>query len=532
MALAEKEAEMDQISYSDKQINRADALLSEIDLLRVEAYGSLDPKKRFRFGQFSTSSSIARLMASMISQRARVFNILDPGAGIGSLSVALAAETCHWIRKPKLIKVKAYEIEPSLVKYLSMAYCTCNELCKNNGINFAFDIVQNDFIEEAVSIINSEFQPNDSRLFDCIILNPPYRKIRTESKERRLLKSIGIETSNLYTAFLWLSTKLLKPGGELVSITPRSFCNGPYFKPFRKAFFNSMTLNRIHAFESRAKAFHDDNVLQEIIIIHAIKSTNKTRRVITSSSIGPYDNRIRILEINHDLMVHPNDPYAVIHIIPDERAYIIKQLMNKLDSSLIDLDLDVSTGRVVDFRANERCLIRSKSSNDTFPLIYPAHISEGFVRWPIKSGKKPDSIIGAKEALDLLVPAGYYVLVKRTSSREEPRRIIAAVFNPNHVHAPMIGFENHLNYYHRNGKGIPMDLAKGLAAFLNSTFLDQYFRQFSGHTQVNVADLKSLKYPSNKMLVNLGTKIDEKFPKQDDLDQLVNDEIGISFMSK
>ena len=65
---------------------------------------------------------------------------------------------------------------------------------------------------------------------------------------------------------------LLEPGGELVAITPRSFCNGPYFKPFRKLFLKEMTLSRIHVFESRDEAFGADEVLQENIIFHAIKN--------------------------------------------------------------------------------------------------------------------------------------------------------------------------------------------------------------------------------------------------------------------
>jgi adenine-specific DNA-methyltransferase len=131
------------------------------------------------------------------------------------------------------------------------------------------------------------------------------------------------------------------------------------------------------------------------------------------------------------------------------------------------------------------------------------------------------------EAHHLLVPAGFYVLVKRFSSKEEPRRIVAAVYDPNLVPASMVGFENHLNYFHQRGKGIPQELAKGLAAFLNSTVVDQYFRQFSGHTQVNVADLKSLKYPSKEKLISLGSKINGMSSHQNDLDRLVNDEIKI-----
>jgi hypothetical protein len=40
--------------------------------------------------------------------------------------------------------------------------------------------------------------------------------------------------------------------------------------------------------------------------------------------------------------------------------------------------------------------------------------------------------------------------------------------------------------------------------FLNSTRLDEHFRLFNGHTQVNATDLRSLKYPSRDALLELG----------------------------
>ena len=70
-----------------------------------------------------------------------------------------------------------------------------------------------------------------------------------------MLRAAGIETSNLYTAFLALTVQLLDPGGEMVAITPRSFCNGPYFRPFRKMLLREMSIRRVHVFESRATPF-------------------------------------------------------------------------------------------------------------------------------------------------------------------------------------------------------------------------------------------------------------------------------------
>src|SRR5205085_6772368 len=128
--------------------------------------------------------------------------------------------------------------------------------------------------------------------FNAAILNPPYRKINSDSHTRRLLREAGIETSNLYTGFLALAAKLLCEGGEMAAICPRSFCNGPYFKPFREQFLDAMSLRQLHVFESRSAAFQHDDVLQENIIVHAAKSPDKPTSVIISASSGERGGRV------------------------------------------------------------------------------------------------------------------------------------------------------------------------------------------------------------------------------------------------
>ena len=60
-----------------------------------------------------------------------------------------------------------------------------------------------------------------------------------------------------------------------MAITPRSFCNGPYFRRFRIDLLNMMGLHRIHVFGSRKKAFGDDDVLQENVIYHMVRGERK-----------------------------------------------------------------------------------------------------------------------------------------------------------------------------------------------------------------------------------------------------------------
>jgi adenine-specific DNA-methyltransferase len=104
---------------------------------------------------------------------------------------------------------------------------------------------------------------------------------------------------------------------------------------------------------------------------------------------------------------------------------------------------------------------------------------------------------------------------------------VAAVYESKNVSpGRRVAFENHLNFYHARGRGLPRLLARGLAAYLNSSLVDHYFRQFSGHTQVNATDLRRLGYPSRADLERLGARIaDESFPSQRELDDLVREEL-------
>jgi adenine-specific DNA-methyltransferase len=463
-------------------------------------------------------------MALMFKKRREHINLLDAGAGVGTLTAAFIEEIGRWKNKPKSISVTAYEIDPVLAEYLTETLALCRIECEKEGMKFHAEIVREDFIESAVNQLDPTLFTTRANKFNFTILNPPYRKINSDSRTRQLLRTVNIETSNLYSAFVALASRLLDADSELVAITPRSFCNGPYFKPFRKTFTELMSITRIHVFESRQSTFQDDDVLQENIILQAVKQSGmEHRRVMISSSTGPSDELMSIREIDYSQLIRPGDPNAFIHIIPDELEHEIAERMKKLSTDLPDLGISVSTGRVVDFRA-EACL-RLEAERNTVPLIYPGHFDNGYVKWPTKGSRKPNAILNIPESEDLLVPSEVYVLVKRFSSKEERKRIVAAVYDGSRFSANRVGFENHLNYFHQNGRGLPLALAKGLTAFLNSNLVDSYFRQFNGHTQVNATDLRSLKYPSRSELEAFGSGISNEFPAQRELDHLVEKEL-------
>jgi hypothetical protein len=119
--------------------------------------------------------------------------------------------------------------------------------------------------------------------------------------------------------------------------------------------------------------------------------------------------------------------------------------------------------------------------------------------------KKSNAIERNAETEKWLYPSGSYCVVRRFSSKEEKRRVVASVVEPGAFGGvPLLGFENHLNVFHNDRRGLPEPLAHGLAVFLNTTAVDEAFRRFNGHTQVNATDLKLIKYPSRDVLTQLG----------------------------
>ena len=92
----------------------------------------------------------------------------------------------------------------------------------------------------------------------------------------------------------------------------------------------------------------------------------------------------------------------------------------------------------------------------------------------------------------------------------------------------LIGFENHLNVCHVNKSGFSPTLAAGLSLYLNSSLVDNYFRQFNGHTQVNATDLRALPYPEGSVLERIGRNVDGQHLAQPEIDAIIEAEVSVA----
>jgi len=494
-----------------------EALLARTEDRRTRASAALSTAPaRVRLGQFYTPSRAAALIAGMPDlPRSGTLRVLDPGAGTGSLTAALIARILR--EAPGLqIEIVAAEIDPAAAAHLSETLADCARVAASTGTRVTVAVLQADLVEEATRLCGDTGHLADP--FDLVIMNPPYRKLAAQSTERQALQAVeGVDCPNLYATFLAIGVQALKPGGQIVAITPRSFTNGPYFGAFRRFFLERMALDQIHVFESRSVVFADSDVLQENIIFCATRSGDHDQ-VVLSLSRG-HDDEVSSRSVAYTEVVKPGDPNQFIHIPSSEADAYLTDMFAALPRGLHELDIQVSTGRVVDFRAREYLLERSAVG--AVPLIYPGNLRGGRVHWPLTI-RKPQALVACQGTRKLLLPNERYVVVKRFSAKEERRRVVAAIYDPEDVAAHEVGFENHLNVFHYRGRGLLPDIAAGLCLWLNSTAVDQFFRTFSGHTQVNATDLRSMRYPSTGQLSNLGTALGQgSWPDQQKIDSLV-----------
>ncbi len=462
--------------------------LDTADSVRREVAPRTTQKHKAEFGQFMTPSSVARFMASLFPPTTmQTCRLLDAGAGVGALSCAFLD---RWLMGGfgfESVEATAYEIDEKLRGHLAQHLAGYSRVTPR--------IIAGDYIELATA------EGLKNRGYTHLILNPPYKKINSNSAHRLALRRVGIETVNLYSAFVALAVGEAAPGGQIVAIIPRSFCNGPYYRPFRDFIFERAAIRHMHLFESRNKAFRDDEVLQENIIIRLERGGQQGPVTVSTSTDDSFSD-LTSHEHPFERIVFPNDPERFIYV-PTTTEKSAIELSPAVRYSLADIGMKVSTGPVVDFRL--KAYLRDRPEPGAVPLIYPGHLSMTGTVWPVPSLKKPNAIMRNKETEKWLYPSGFYCVVRRFSSKEEKRRVVASVVDPcafgDHS---LLGFENHLNLFHDNKRGLPELLARGLAVFLNTTAVDEHFRRFNGHTQVNATDLKLMKYPSRDALTDLG----------------------------
>lgn len=492
-----------------------------LSTLYSNAFTSNDRKPK---GQFFTPRQVSTFMAGLFDISRDEIAVLDPGAGTGVLSAAFCAEVLRRGR-PLTLWIDAYENDANVIPFLKKVLQECKKELEHGGFKVVFNIITKDFILSNGAYLSPPglFEKGDRKLYDFVISNPPYYKVGTESPYSKMMAHLLCGQPNIYALFMTLSAAMLAKNGEMVFITPRSFCSGLYYKHFRKWFIQNVRITRIHIFESRKDVFDKDEVLQENIIIKARKNGNEGKVTITTSKDKDL-NESAVLEADYADIISPKNGESFIRIPTNDIDLKILHLIDKWPCTINKLGMEISTGPVVDFRAREH--LRQELTKSSVPLLWMHNMANMKVRWP-KKNKKPSAIAYSQETKPLLLPVNNYVLLKRFTSKEQRKRLDAAVLKKSDFPFEALGIENHVNYIHKPSGALTATEAFGIAALLNTGLIDNFFRSLNGHTQVNANEIRSLPMPELPIIRRIGELVSKMDDLPDDIDRILSTELEI-----
>ena len=468
---------------------------------------------RKRKGQFFTPPEVCHFMAHRFSTLPKRFRLLDPGAGIGALSAAVCDMAIE-LRSPRHIEISLFENDASVLPFLKKTMSHCQNALAEAGHRMIYSIFHDDFVLHAAPAAFGKQRSlfgaiENLGVFDAVIMNPPYFKVRKDSAHAHAMQDVVHGQPNIYAFFLALGAQLLRPSGQLVAITPRSFCSGLYFRSFRRWFFERMALDHIHLFESRSHTFQ--KVLQESVITVAHRLGKQPPTVTLSTSRGrellgsPEKRTLPTAAVIHNL---PGDCFIRIPASSQDSAVL--DTIQAWPHHFEDLGLRVSTGPVVTFRAREY-LLPEPNGAQTAPLLNPSNIKPFDTVWPLTQTKHPAGFKVCPDSMRLLLPTRNYVLLRRFTAKEEHRRLVASQLLRSQFNWPYVALENHLNYVYHADKELTDEETLGLTALFNSSLLDRYFRILSGNTQVNATELRVMNFPDLETMSRIGAHL--KNPK-------------------
>ena len=453
-------------------------MLKEIMKNTIEYVNSFPKKERKSYGQFFTPIQTAEYMASLIRTESEKVKILDPGAGNGLLTAAVVE---HLI-------ARGIAREISVVLY---------ENDKN---------------------IQSLLKKNIEGLFDIVISNPPYLKIRKEAAESVCMSEIVHGQPNMYFLFMAMAVKMLRTNGEFVFITPRSWTSGTYFKSFRSYFMDSMDIQRVHLFESRNSVFkgkegHSDDILQETMITYGKKSKSQSRNIIIAISQNAQDlGKVKEIQVESgNCLPEGKEHYFVLP--SDEEDLKVLNYMKKMPNTVEEAGFRFKTGQVVEFRNKEYIAWEKKES--TIPLLHSCNVLEGRIVFPAQT-EKPQYFVVKDESKKNVMENQNTVFLKRATAKEEKRRLQPALHLADAFAYKQFTAENHLNYLIKVGERISLCEVYGFYTLLSSDIWERYYRMLNGSTQVNSAELNTMPIPAKDVLQKIGKTAMREWKKQGD----------------
>ncbi|MBN7122408.1 methylase [Erwinia billingiae] len=445
-------------------------------------------------------------------------SVIDPACGGGAFLAPVAmrmlkkekGSSPEWTFRRLVKRLRGVEIDP-FAAWMSLVLleAAIMPLCISSGRR----------IPESVIVVGDALIQDDLGQFDLVMGNPPYGRISLSPELREKFSRSLYGHANLYGLFTDLAVRLIKPNtGVIAFLTPTSFLGGQYFTSLRNLLTQNTTPSFFDFVADREGVF--DDVLQETMLA-TFKAGSHDFPVSVSSLIPKGLNKAKI-EILGKVHVEKGGKIWLLPRKKSDVAFLTK--IKKMNSRLSDVGYKVSTGQLVWNRFKPQ--LRQYKKKGCYPIIWAESItSEGFKFSATRKNHVPYIEVMKKQ--DFLITNKECVLVQRTTSKEQEKRVMAAVIPQGFIDEfGGVVVENHVNVIYSDGFLLDVDV-KVIARVLNSLTVDKVFRCISGSVAVSAYELNAIPLPSISSLIEIEKLIDSGM-NDSQLETVIANHYGVS----
>jgi len=361
-------------------------------------------------------------------------------------------------------------------------------------------------LEEPGLLERTPIQPELVGTFDLMVGNPPYRKLGQMSPElRRAFADSIYGHPNAYGMFLHAGIEMLRPGGRLGFIVPRSMLSGLYFQNLRRMIEESTWLEEVSVFADRKRVF--SSVLQGTMILvfqkrrrdePKVKEDRPVRTAVVRS-ISELENGGTAHWLAKTSQVTRRLNGTTVWFVSDrERTY---SLLDKVVGRhpLLGgpaIACPAKTGPIVWNRVKP--FLRPGGGAGTLPLVWATDVSRFHFCFG-SAGESRPAFLAENRETERLATLGPSLLVQRVTADEQARRIVASVTKGAGFRRYFV--ENHLNVLQPSLRA-PVAL-EFLLGVLSSDVVEFMFRSMNGNTQVSATELNLLPIPRGKFEIEI-----------------------------
>ncbi|CAM4436215.1 class I SAM-dependent DNA methyltransferase [Klebsiella africana] len=421
-------------------------------------------------------------------------SVIDPACGGGAFLAPVAlrmlskekGNSPEWIFRRLVKRLKGIEIDP-FAAWMSavLLESVLIKLCIETKRRLPADII----------IVGDALTQENIGEFDLVIGNPPYGRVTLSPEMRSKFSRSLFGHANLYGLFTDLAARFVRPDtGVVAFLTPTSFLGGQYFTALRKLLTETMSPLAFDFVTDRDGVF--DDVLQETMLT-VFKAGQHKQQTNVSLLIPKGLNKARVEKVGNVYIEKGGKTW----LLPRGKQDI--NFLNRLrhmPTRLADLGYSVSTGQLVWNRFKDQ--LRKSKNAISYPLIWAESITPvGFSFNAARKNHVP--YVEVRQKQEYLLTSKECVLVQRTTSKEQDKRILAALLPQNFIDiSGGVVVENHINIVYPNGI-LNQISPEVISALLNSRVVDRAFRCISGSVAVSAFELNSIPLPALEQLSEL-----------------------------